>query len=57
MGFGDRDHNDVKGPQALGAKAILFTAARDQDKDSTTADAICQRHEDLPQIVDRLAAG
>jgi HAD superfamily hydrolase (TIGR01509 family) len=53
---GDRDHNDVKGPQALGAKAILFTAARDQDKDSTTADAICQRHEELPQIVDRLAA-
>ena len=26
---GDRDHNDVKGPQQLGMKAILFTASRD----------------------------
>jgi len=55
--IGDRDHNDVKGPHALGAKAILFTAARDADKDSTTADAVCESHHDLPAIVDRLAAG
>lgn len=54
---GDRDHNDVKGPQALGMKAILFTATRAADKDRTTADAICERHADLPAIVDRLAAG
>lgn len=54
--IGDRDHNDVKGPQALGAKAVLFTAARDADKHATTADAICESHRDLPAIVDRLAA-
>jgi FMN phosphatase YigB (HAD superfamily) len=54
--IGDRDHNDVKGPHALGAKAVLFTAARDADKDATTADAICESHHDLPAIVDRLAA-
>jgi len=54
--IGDRDHNDVKGPHALGAKAILFTAARDADKGATTADAVCERHSDLPAIVDRLAA-
>ncbi len=53
---GDRDHNDVKGPQALGMKAILFTATRDADKEATSADAICERHGDLPGIVDRLAA-
>ena len=53
--IGDRDHNDVKGPHALGAKAILFTAVRDADKNATTADAICERHSDLPAIVDRLA--
>jgi len=52
---GDRDHNDVKGPQALGMKAVLFTAARDVDKDTTTADAICERHADLPGIIDKLA--
>ena len=54
---GDRDHNDVKGPQALGAKAVLFTASRDNDKANTSADAICERHADLPAIVDRLAGG
>jgi putative hydrolase of the HAD superfamily len=54
---GDRDHNDVKGPQAIGAKAVLFTACRDQDKATTSADAICETHRDLPAIIDRLAAG
>ena len=53
--IGDRDHNDVKGPQKLGMKAILFTATRPADKDRTSADAICERHADLPGIVDRLA--
>jgi putative hydrolase of the HAD superfamily len=54
--IGDRNHNDVKGPHALGAKAVLFTAARDDDKHATTADAICESHHDLPAIIDRLAA-
>ncbi|MFQ5774433.1 MAG: HAD family hydrolase [Kiloniellaceae bacterium] len=53
---GDRDHNDVKGPQALGMKAVLFTASRGRDKDDTTADAVCARHADLPGVIDRLAA-
>ncbi len=53
--LGDRDHNDVKGPHALGMKAVLFTATRDRDKHMTTADAICERYADLPAIVDRLA--
>jgi len=51
---GDRDHNDIKGPQALGMKAILFTAARDRDLDYTSADAVCSRAEDLPETVRRL---
>jgi putative hydrolase of the HAD superfamily len=55
--IGDRDHNDVKGPQALGMRAILFTATRPADKDRTSADAICERHVDLVGIVDRLAKG
>lgn len=53
--IGDRDHNDVKGPHAIGAKAVLFTATRDKDKSITTADAICEHHRHLPQIIDRLA--
>ena len=53
--IGDRDHNDIQGPHALGMKAVLFTATRDVDKDRTQADAICQRYADLPGIIDQLA--
>jgi len=53
--IGDRDHNDIQGPHALGMKAVLFTATRDVDKESTKADAICERYSDLPGIIDQLA--
>ncbi len=53
--IGDRDHNDIKGSQALGMKAILFTGTRDRDRAITSADAICERYADLPAIIDRLA--
>ena len=53
---GDRDHNDVKGPQQLGMKAILFTASRDADKTNTTADAICGSFDKLEAAIERLNA-
>ena len=53
--IGDRDHNDIKGPHAIGAKAVLFTATRADDRDITTADAICDHPRDLPAIIDKLA--
>ena len=52
---GDREHNDVRGPHALGMKAILFTATRDRDRAGSAADAVCERAADLPAAVDRLA--
>ena len=55
--IGDRDHNDIKGPQALGMKAVLFTATRDADKETTSADAICNSHADLPAAIDKLDQG
>lgn len=54
--IGDRDHNDIKGPHAIGAKGVLFTLSRPDDRDTTTADAICDHYRDLPAIIDRLAA-
>jgi putative hydrolase of the HAD superfamily len=54
--IGDRDHNDIKGPQALGMKAVLFTATRDRDKDHTSADAICGHANQIVEAIDRLAA-
>ena len=53
--IGDREHNDVRGPHALGMKAILFTATRDRDRTGSTADATCERAADLPAAVERLA--
>ena len=52
---GDREHNDVRGPHALGMKAILFTATRDRDRAGSTADAVCERAADLPAAVEHLA--
>ena len=54
--IGDREHNDIKGPQALGMKAVLATYVKDRGKDATAADAVCENPEDLPEIIDRLAA-
>ena len=51
---GDRDHNDVKGPQRLGMKAILFTASRDIDKDNTTADSICEAFDQIESSIKNL---
>ena len=53
--IGDRDHNDVKGPQALGMKAVLFIAKRAQDRDTTSAEAVCETHAELPATIDRVA--
>ena len=55
MHIGDRDQNDVKGPQVLGMKAILFIAKRAHDKDVTGAEAICESHAELPAAIDRVA--
>ncbi len=53
--IGDRDHNDVKGPQALGMKAILFVAKRAHDRDTTSAEAVCASHAELPAAIDGVA--
>jgi putative hydrolase of the HAD superfamily len=52
---GDRDHNDVKGPQALGMKAVLFSGVRNVDEATTSADAVCRDLAELPAIIGRLA--
>ncbi len=54
--IGDRESNDIKGPHAIGAKGILFTGSRAEEREGTTADAVCEHHRDLPEIIDRLAS-
>ena len=53
---GDREANDIRGSQGVGARAILTTVSRDRGSDTTAADAICRRYAELPQLIDTLAA-
>lgn len=52
--IGDRDNKDIKGAQALGMMAILYTAKRDADRYTTSADAVCTTHDDLAGIIDTI---
>lgn len=54
---GDRERNDVAGPQAAGARAILVTVVQDRRTGSSRADAICEDYRELPRLVDALNAG
>ncbi len=52
--IGDREPKDIKGPHAVGARAILCTVVKDRGSQSTEADAICGDLLDLPAILDDL---
>ena len=54
---GDRESNDVEGPQAVGARAILVTVVKDRRSGPSKADAICADYRELPRLVDSLNAG
>jgi putative hydrolase of the HAD superfamily len=54
---GDREKNDVEGPQAVGARAILVTVVKDRRSGPSKADAICSDYRELPRLVDSLNAG
>ncbi len=51
---GDREHNDIAGPQHLGAKAILCTAVIDRGNAGTNAEATFSNYKDLPDIIEKL---
>ena len=51
---GDRESNDVAGPQAAGMRAALYTGIVDRGSDRTTADLICRHHHQLPALLTTL---
>ncbi len=51
---GDRESNDVAGPQAVGMRAVLFTGIVDRGSAHTRAQAVCRRLAELPEILRRL---
>jgi len=52
--IGDREHNDILGPQKLGAQAVLCRAVLDRGRGRTSASAAFEKYEDLPAIIERL---
>lgn len=48
---GDRESNDVAGPQAVGARGVLYTGAVDRGAAGSRADAVCADLRALPEIV------
>jgi len=52
--LGDREAKDIVGPKALGAKAVLVTAAIDRGSNDTEADAVCDDYSHLLKIISSL---
>ncbi|HOZ49265.1 MAG TPA: HAD family hydrolase [Candidatus Hydrogenedentes bacterium] len=52
--IGDRPHNDIDGPHAVGARGVLLTVVKDRGCESSGADAVCREYADLPGVLDAL---
>ena len=51
---GDRPHNDIGGPHAVGARGVLLTVIKRRPLDGHAPDAVCEDYRDLPDIIDAL---
>jgi HAD superfamily hydrolase (TIGR01549 family) len=54
--IGDRPHNDIGGPHAVGARGVLLTAAKKRPLDGHVPDAVCDEYVKLPAILASLNA-
>ncbi|HNR31511.1 MAG TPA: HAD family hydrolase [Candidatus Hydrogenedentes bacterium] len=48
---GDRPHNDIGGPHAVGARGVLLTVVKQRPLDGHTPDAVCDEYAKLPAIL------
>lgn len=55
--IGDREHNDIRGAHAAGARAILTTVLKDRGDNDTEADAVCDDYAKLASILESLGDG
>lgn len=54
--IGDRPHNDLGGPHAVGARGVLLTVVKDRPRDGHAPDAVCADYRDLPALLESLDA-
>jgi putative hydrolase of the HAD superfamily len=52
--IGDREHNDIGGPHAVGARGVLTTVVKDRGSNKTEADAVCNDYSKLCAIIESL---
>ena len=52
--IGDREHNDILGPEKLGIHALLCTASLNRGSENTKADGIFSNYKELPSIIKSL---
>lgn len=50
--IGDRPHNDIGGPHAVGARGVLLTVVKDRPLDGHIPDAVCADYSELPSILE-----
>jgi putative hydrolase of the HAD superfamily len=53
---GDRPHNDIDGPHAVGARGVLLTVVKDRSSAKSKPDAVCDDYGKLPGIIAGLGA-
>ncbi len=54
--IGDRPHNDIGGPHAVGARGLLLTVVKQRPLEGHEPDAVCNDYSKLPQILDEMNA-
>ncbi len=54
---GDRESNDVDGPHAVGARAILVTVVKDRRTGPSRAEAVCENYDELPRLLEAQNTG
>lgn len=54
--IGDRPHNDIGGPHAVGARGVLLTVVKDRPLDGHVPDAVCGNYSELASILEGIDA-
>lgn len=54
--IGDRPHNDIGGPHAVGARGVLLTVVKERPLEGHVPDAVCDDYAKLPAILKELDA-
>lgn len=52
--IGDRPHNDLGGPHAVGARGVLLTVVKNRPLEGHIPDAVCDDYAELPEILEAM---